>query len=508
MKTIVTPLLLVLAVAGCSVIACLRGRVLWDSDQAIVGLAARDILHHGETPVFYSGQEFLGTAETYWVALAFALFSESVWSYRIATGLVLVLTVLVVWAYSREAYGGRAGLIAGLYLSFGPPFLFYRTLAGGGYATILLIGAAVLFLLVRAERRAGEGLSPTFQIVGVAFLLGAGFWTSYLSFAYVCGAVVAFFSGTARRRITAFVAISSVAAFLAGSLPWWLRNLQSGWASLGSNELATSRLADLPTKVASLSREGLPTLFGALPFRTGKYIFPGAALVSWTFVAVILWHASKSSLFSGRTLSAYTSRALLAVAISAPILALTIARTDFTEPRYLEAMYLAMASLFGSIAAGRGAVWFRAAVVSFAVALNIGGHLREPRRADAGFLAERGSDWPVVQQLRSRRIEAIYSSYWTAYVLTFASDSSIVATPFGRWNLTRRPQDRAWVDASASPGILLEGEEAALLERMLLRSHVPFQRDRIDEMTLFWNLPPQSLAGLRTCLCIPASIHG
>src|SRR5439155_5825599 len=49
---------------------------LLDADEAVLGLMARHILH-GHFPIFFYGQNYLGSIEAFWTAVLFALFGAT-----------------------------------------------------------------------------------------------------------------------------------------------------------------------------------------------------------------------------------------------------------------------------------------------------------------------------------------------------------------------------------------------------------------------------------------------
>src|SRR5690242_4854120 len=69
--------LLLLALAAIYRLVLLaRGWPALDSDEAVIGLMARHILH-GERPTFFWGQNYMGPFEAYFAALLFVLFGSS-----------------------------------------------------------------------------------------------------------------------------------------------------------------------------------------------------------------------------------------------------------------------------------------------------------------------------------------------------------------------------------------------------------------------------------------------
>ena len=80
--------------------------VVFDSDEAVVGLMARHILQ-GARPVFFYGQAYMGSLDAWLVAGLFALFGPSVWAIRviqIALFLIHVaLTFVLAHRWSQDA---------------------------------------------------------------------------------------------------------------------------------------------------------------------------------------------------------------------------------------------------------------------------------------------------------------------------------------------------------------------------------------------------------------------
>src|SRR5712692_2891533 len=67
-----------------------------DGDEALVGIQAEHILR-GELPVYFSGQPYLGSLETYCIALLFAIFGASVWVLRAEPILMSLILVWLTW---------------------------------------------------------------------------------------------------------------------------------------------------------------------------------------------------------------------------------------------------------------------------------------------------------------------------------------------------------------------------------------------------------------------------
>ncbi|HKS71195.1 MAG TPA: hypothetical protein VJQ45_12285, partial [Ktedonobacterales bacterium] len=137
--------LLLLALAAIYRLVLLaRGWPALDSDEAVIGLMARHILH-GERPTFFWGQNYMGPFEAYFAALLFALFGSSTFVLGLSALLLTLGFLATVYWLGRAAYGPALGLLALAWLVISPPIFALRQLAPiGGYQELLLIGGIIL----------------------------------------------------------------------------------------------------------------------------------------------------------------------------------------------------------------------------------------------------------------------------------------------------------------------------------------------------------------------------
>src|SRR5256886_1501951 len=68
-------------------------------DEAEVGLQAEHILH-GEHPIYYYGQPYMGSLQMYLIAGIFLLTGPSVWAIRIEPLLISLVIVYLTWCFS------------------------------------------------------------------------------------------------------------------------------------------------------------------------------------------------------------------------------------------------------------------------------------------------------------------------------------------------------------------------------------------------------------------------
>jgi hypothetical protein len=163
-----------------------------DGDEALVGIQAERILH-GEVPIYFYGQPYMGSLEAYLVALLFALFGASVWTLRAEPTLLSLLIIWLTWKLAG-ILADMANLAPHLKRSFMtiaalcavvPPLydtvIELRTL--GGYIETFVFMLWLLLSVVQLLRRWTMGVSRrelALRWVGICFLVGLGFWVNSL----------------------------------------------------------------------------------------------------------------------------------------------------------------------------------------------------------------------------------------------------------------------------------------------------------------------------------------
>lgn len=180
---------LLLAVA-LRLVVLLRSHGMMDSDEAVLGIQAEQILR-GAHPIYFSGQAYMGSWDAYLLAPLVALFGPSAW---VLHGLTLAESLLLVplqASVARRLFGPRAYLPAALLAAFCPLYVTageLRTL--GGYVETLVLGAALLLAAVEIARRwsAGEAMARLWLLAGL--LAGLGLWIDVLIVYYLAAAAL------------------------------------------------------------------------------------------------------------------------------------------------------------------------------------------------------------------------------------------------------------------------------------------------------------------------------
>jgi 4-amino-4-deoxy-L-arabinose transferase-like glycosyltransferase len=77
---------------------------LTNSDEGTIGIMALHIAYHGEHPIFFYGQGYMGAGEAYLAAAFFHLFGPSLFALRLGLVLIFVLFLTSMYILTRLLY--------------------------------------------------------------------------------------------------------------------------------------------------------------------------------------------------------------------------------------------------------------------------------------------------------------------------------------------------------------------------------------------------------------------
>jgi 4-amino-4-deoxy-L-arabinose transferase-like glycosyltransferase len=414
------------------------GRTPINSDQAVVGLMAREILH-GHLFTFYWGQHY-GGGEPYVVAVLFTLFGQS----RLVLGLAPVLldaaAALLLWRIGRRLFDARIAVLAALIFWVWPEVSIYLSTVEYGFRFLTLVcGLAVLLFALRLGDQRSTRLSDW---AAFGLFLGLGWWCSPEIAYYAAPAVLWLVCRAVRLRMRPRVegVVLSAAAAALGALPWLIANVGHGYPSLrppiqlSHDTTWAERLGIFFGHVAPLVlgvtlRGSGDWLVGA-PVGVALYGLLGVLILAWVaFLAVTRRAAPLIAvvvlfpfLYTYSPFSSYWRDGRYAVYL-APVLALLVASAlSGISRRYSRLVRAApVVGLIAALALTVGALTQLAPYVPLAV-----GSSARPSwtswRADPGQWLQ-----PLVTALGRARVSDAYAGYWVAYTLTFETHGRVVA---------------------------------------------------------------------------------
>ena len=201
-----------------------------NSDEATMGLMARDIAYRGQLPIFFYGQHYMGALEAYIAAAAFRFSGSSLFSLR--AGLVLLFAIFLLSTYLLTSllYSRAWALIVVTMLGMGSSFVLARELSAiGGYPETLLFGSLAFLLAARLALTYEPGLPlKTWRYAGYAawgLVVGLGLWSDLLIAPFaLCSALL--LPVCCWRELSRIIAgLCALAGLLVGGFPLLYYNL-------------------------------------------------------------------------------------------------------------------------------------------------------------------------------------------------------------------------------------------------------------------------------------------
>ncbi|MEU8113488.1 hypothetical protein [Micromonospora sp. NPDC048947] len=481
-----------------------------NSDEATMGLAALHIARGEGFPVWFYGQQYMGTLEAYLAAPVFALAGgPSLLGLRLPTLALYALFLLLAWRLTLRLTGDRwFGLLMVALLALGSDRVIKNQLiAGGGYPEMNAAGAALALLTVdlatrrpgrrpadaeRPDGRTADTGRPGWRLARWAawgFLAGLMLWVDPLVLPYVA-ATGAILVGFCRQELWGAAGALLGAAAVLGAAPLLLHSL-----STGRNPLR----AVLAASGADASAGWPDRLHGGLVLGPGLgmgFCAPGqcATWQLWWSLALPLllviaattaWRALRTpdpdpagsaavgpDAVSPRVAAA--ARLALVLAAVATLGPYTVSSSAGLTPvessRYLSCLLISLPALLWPVwtvarhglrpaptgRRGVGSTLARTvAVVSLAATLGTAAHAT--RRAAQTAPATRAAEarhTELVSTLRHLGVRHVRAGYWTCNRLTFASAEQVVCAVVDdtlRQGFDRYPAYRREVDNAAAP---------------------------------------------------------
>ncbi|RLP86243.1 hypothetical protein [Micromonospora sp. CV4] len=451
-----------------------------NSDEATMGLAALHIARGDGFPVWFYGQQYMGTLEAYLAAPVFALAGEpSLLGLRLPTLALYALFLLLAWRLTLRLTGDRwFGLLVVALLALGSDRIVKNQLiAGGGYPEMNAAGVALALLaLDLATGRPGRRL----RWAAWGFLAGLMLWVDPLVLPYVLatGAVLLAFC---RRELRGTAGVLLGAAAALGAAPLLAHSLVTGRNPLH---------AVLGASGADASAGWVERLHGGLllgpPLGMG-FCAPGRcatwqlwwalalpvllAVAAGTAWRVLRRPATAEAGPSPRVAAAMRLALVLAAVatLGAYTLSSAAGLTPVESSRYLSCLLISLPVLLWPLwtvvrRPGRWAFARPVALVVLAATVGTVVHAtwRSAQTAPATRAAEaRHAD--LVTTLRQLGVRHVRAGYWTCNRLTFASAEEVVCAVvddtlrpgFDRYPPYRREVERAaapaWVAPTGSP---------------------------------------------------------
>jgi hypothetical protein len=429
----------------------------FDSDQAILGLMARDIVTREGFPLFYYGQQYLLAIEA-WLAAPFVLLiGASVLAIKLPL-LVLNLilaAVLVARLVDEEALSPWAALIASLLIAMPPPIPASRMLEASGGHIEPFVWVILLWLL--------RGRPFWFGVVLAIGVLNREF-TIY---APVALAILAasqrrlFTRDLIRRGLVALGAFVLVVAAVLLLIPF----AANYFPVVRRPEIAVGDGLAIGSRILPFITGSLATIFGTRADALADYNVRSTLRVGHPWVAIVIGIAAAVLIARlpvlRRASNPRSSLAvyLLLVGLQAVLMPLLIPESGGMLIRYaLLSLFLpvgAAAYYLGRETSATPRVAFMTLMVVWA-----GAGALDHGRLILEYLtrppANTYRELAIYLERQGHRYG--WADYWTAYHVSFLTDRRVVLAPY---DVVRIPRDRDLVEAHRESAVRVQREACA-----------------------------------------------
>ncbi len=484
---------------------------LVETDEAVLGLQAFGIMR-GQRPIFYPGQAYSGSFESYLMALVFWIGGASPLTLKLAPLIFSLAFILLTYRLAADLYDQTVGLLSALFVAVSPLFLVVWSLkARGGFIEALALGNVVLILTIRilspeAVSRRPSSLKPYVLSPILGFVAGLSLWINPLSLYYLIPAalVLLFKRGRAHPREMAVMA----GGFVLGSAPLLLGNLAGGGPATGSQLLsgvvpAKDFWPALGAAMRYLVEDGLLTVWGVRPPKGELELSLSLAVVPAYVISILaaLYLAVKRREEPSIFLALF-------LAFVPPIFALgALTNGNFTViipgsgllTRYLLPLYsvvpIILAHFLARLKAGRIVILL---LVAFVLAVNLWSVLTaDPvaaMRSEFDNIPWPGSIAPLITCLEAEDIRYVYTTHWLGYRLMFETRERVTCFDYldSLRHLDRLPEYSARVERAPEPAayILFNPRWKRLppLETRLQELRVGYEKKTLDDFLIYYAL--------------------
>ncbi|MBK8172669.1 MAG: hypothetical protein IPK60_20340 [Sandaracinaceae bacterium] len=234
-----------------------------DGDEAIIGVMATHIADGKDFPLWFYGQDYMGSLEAWVAAPLVAAFGTQ----RVVLKIVAALFWFAFLECSRRLASRvfrsePTALVTMLLLACGPLFLtLWGSKLRGGYVSVWALGALTLLL---AHYEGTERFSRM-RSLSVGLVAGLATFVNVLSIPYTAAAIL--FLASRRRLFQPAPLGLRVLGFVIGASPLIVFNVLSGFATFRAVGDHATSVADVSHHLVQLLSHALPILLGGLaPF--------------------------------------------------------------------------------------------------------------------------------------------------------------------------------------------------------------------------------------------------
>ena len=173
-----------------------QGWPISNSDEGTMGIMALHIAYHGEHPLFFYGQNYMGSLEAYLGAVLFHFFGASLFTLRLGVILLVALFLVSMYLLTSLLFSKQLALVTLALLSLGSNVILTRQImATGGSAETLLFSSLAFLLaswlsLIYSQDPSRKSRWRYLGYGGFGLVVGLGLWSDMIILPFVAMAAL------------------------------------------------------------------------------------------------------------------------------------------------------------------------------------------------------------------------------------------------------------------------------------------------------------------------------
>jgi len=481
------------------------------TDEAWPALMGLHVLK-GEFPVFYWGQNYMGSQQAFFDALSFLLFGISTFAARIYPLLFSFIYMAATCLLARRLYGRETAVTTLALLAVPVPYL---TMAGTlsvppEYLPLTALGSCALFLLagIVLKNSAKIALSETPSFLLLGLLLGFMFWLHLVAISYVMVALAFIFL---RDKLCFLRPVFwlAIPAFFIGGLPFWRFNFTHDFitfADMGGTGDWQSALQLLKalSGITLHFMTGLKVmLYGDSFHFVSLPALPALALgLAWCgLMALVIFRRFRGMLRwrKWRPMNADGTAILLALVIVILYFFCRSERSDWHSARFILPVMSALPIL---LACGLEHIRNKSRLVftvllAFIIIAQAWGNILLAGEWNNSDIVGKKLELPDTAQLhaclRSKGITHAYAHYWISYRITFESREKLIcAEPFNERFPGRSVQYLDEVHAATNVAFITHPTLRFVpnFEKQLKMLGGTYKKEQAGDFTVYYDIRP------------------
>lgn len=448
---------------------------LW-FDEAIVGIMSLRVMD-GDFPVFFYGQNFMGSLEAFLAGSLFQFVGPSPLALELLPVILSLIFLILLYHVSKTFFDQETALISIALLSIPPLFLLrWSHEARPHYPLVLMFGNFLLLIAHSLIYRVVVPMTRRLLFVLLGLLSGLAWWTNYLSIVYILPVGLFLFLKDKKVLFSKDI-LFLFFFFLVGSLPLWVYNLFHQFPITGiANPGAASNIIPY---LKDFFINAFPILLGFLPpLSRDRLDLAGYLIIGPIFMAAILYYVYRfrQSIQSIVMLSLPETKGgelLLFIFLFNIVLHLFTnygIRLSDNDQKYLLPLYTCLPVFLSLLLSDlkKISAGLSYGLLGLVLFFNLTGNLRHD--GWPFFNPKEFSNFQEREKVRDRLIDFLtkkgYRRFYCVtdgYQLTFKSKEALIsAHPYQESCLKYADL----VDASPNPAYLFEGEDQGFEENM------------------------------------------